>query len=106
MAEDAPRIRHYIAALAASCAHQKLVTRGDEDGGKRVRKAEVKEQHREKGLAHLRRERQKKQNKKAVVDIMMLLDTNHLSDIRHEFMEAEDGLGLNAFVRVMLKYRE
>jgi hypothetical protein len=24
--------------------------------------------------------------------------------IRHEFMESEDGLELNAFVRVMLKY--
>lgn len=107
--EDAPRIRHYIAALAASNAHQKMVGKGDDgvgEGGKRVRKAEVKEMNREMNLANQRRERAKTKNKQAVVDIMMLLDTNHLSDIRHEFMEAEDGLRLNAFVRVMLKYRE
>jgi WD40 repeat protein len=39
-----------------------------------------------------------------MLDIMMLLDTTHLSDIRQEFIEAEDGLELTHFVRVMLKY--
>lgn len=39
-----------------------------------------------------------------MLDIMMLLDTNHLSDIRKEFMDAEDGLELVAFVEAMLKY--
>eukprot|EP00281_Chroomonas_sp_CCMP1168_P016732 CAMPEP_0206215802 /NCGR_PEP_ID=MMETSP0047_2-20121206/2388_1 /ASSEMBLY_ACC=CAM_ASM_000192 /TAXON_ID=195065 /ORGANISM="Chroomonas mesostigmatica_cf, Strain CCMP1168" /LENGTH=801 /DNA_ID=CAMNT_0053638119 /DNA_START=93 /DNA_END=2495 /DNA_ORIENTATION=+ len=100
--DDAARIRHYIAALAACGGHQKLVSKGE---NKRVQKAaEVKEMAREKNLVERRRERQKKKNKQTVVDIMMLLDTNHLSDIRQEFMEAEDGLTLNSFVRVMLKY--
>lgn len=39
-----------------------------------------------------------------MVDIMMLLDTNQMADIRAEFEKEEDGLALNNFVRVMLKY--
>jgi len=80
---DALRIRHFIAALSASNAHQKMVAKGPEKGmGKRAGKTEVKEASTSSGLASQRREVQKRKNKQAVVDIMMLLDTNHLSDIR------------------------
>lgn len=51
-----------------------------------------------------RREEKKKVKQQAMLDIMMLLDTNLLSDIRKEFMDAEDGLELLAFVEAMLKY--
>jgi hypothetical protein len=60
-----------------------MVAKGPEKGmGKRAGKTEVKEASTSSGLASQRREVQKRKNKQAVVDIMMLLDTNHLSDIR------------------------
>lgn len=68
--EEAPRIRHYIHALAASGGHQKLVLKGET---KRVYKTEVKEIRRERNLVSQRRERQKKSNKQTVVDIMVSL---------------------------------
>ena len=69
-----------------------------------IHEEEVKERIGERNISVLRRERQKKNNQQVMVDIMMLLDTNQMADIRAEFEREEDGLGLKDFVRVMLKY--
>eukprot|EP00961_Rhodomonas_salina_P225030 3042532-Rhodomonas_salina.2 len=70
---DAPRIRHYIAALGASGAHQKLVMKGDgskrEDdvkGEKLVQRARL-----DRGVPSQRRVVQKKKNQQTMVDIMV-----------------------------------
>ena len=65
---------------------------------------EVRERSRDRNVTVQRRDRQKKSNQQTMVDIMMLLDTNQMADIRAEFEKEEDGLALNNFVRVMLKY--
>ncbi len=72
---DAPRIRHYIAALAASRAHQKLVMMGDEgEGGSREDKtgSEMVQRVRlDRGIASQRRVEKKKKNQQTMVDIMV-----------------------------------
>ena len=101
-----PAISQYIKALSSSGGHQKLVlkgpsfpkkgeiTRGGSGGGAVITNSAVAE----------RREEKRRAKQQTMLDIMMLLDTNHLSDIRKEFIDAEDGLELVAFVEAMLKY--
>jgi WD40 repeat protein len=104
------RIRHYISSLGVSGGHKKLVLKGEAPpkrgtgGGGVGGKAGAGDASRERNVVLQRREQRKEAKQQTMLDIMMLLDTNHLSDIRKEFMDAEDGLELLSFVKAMLKY--
>jgi hypothetical protein len=105
---DAPRISQYISALSRSGGHQKLVLRGDgppkKGGGGGGGGGGAGDSSSQRNVVQQRRSEKKKAKQQMMLDIMMLLDTNHLSDIRKEFIDAEDGLELEAFVDAMLKY--
>mmetsp|Transcript_3586 Transcript_3586/g.12606 ORF Transcript_3586/g.12606 Transcript_3586/m.12606 type:complete len:910 (-) Transcript_3586:797-3526(-) len=96
-------IRSYLSGLAQCGGHRKLVVKGESTNMSNNR-MQVQERSRERNTVIQRREMMKERKTQTMVDIMMILDTSHLSDIRQEFMDEEDGLTLTAFVKVMLKY--